>query len=171
MESPINPYTSPSANLFGSSGQTSNEAVPAEAIIQLQQTKPWVRFFSVMMWIAVFFMLLAGLGMAALSMIGGEAAKAAGMPPTMAIILGGVYAVFAFLYIYPAMKIWQYASSIQRLVNSRHPSDLVSALSHQRAFWKFVGILMILVILAYVLIFVVAIGAGVAAGMKGMPSP
>ncbi len=169
MEPSANPYSSPSANLFGSSSQTMAEAVPAEAITQLQGTKPWVRFMSVLMWIGLAFMLLAAGGMAILAMMGGEATKAAGLNAPMMAGLAVGYGLFAFLYIYPAVKMWQYASSISRLMASRSAEDLVKALGHQRAFWKFVGILMILIILLYIGFFIVMFSLGLAGALGAKP--
>ena len=161
-----NPYAAPSANLFGSSSQTTSEAVPAEAIAQLQGTKPWVRFFSVLMWIGVFFMLLAGAGMGFMATMAGDAAKAGGLQGPMILGMAVFYVIMGFFYIYPAVKMWQYASAIQGLMQSRSAEDLVKALCHQRAFWKFVGILAIAMILLYV-VFIVVIGSmGFAAAMK-----
>ena len=170
MES--NPYQTPSANLFGSSAAT-GEAVPSEAIVQLQRTKPWLRFFGVLMWIAVAFMLFGALAMVAMS-IGGAAMATAGNSPFGAaeggIMLGVavLYALMSFLYIYPAIKIWKAGTAIKRLSTSRQPEDLIAALDHQRAFWKFVGIMTIFMILLYIGIIVVMGVVGVAGAMGGM---
>lgn len=175
MES--NPYHAPSANLFGSSATTSGEAVPTEAIQKLQATKPWFRFFGVIMWIAVALMLLGGFGMLAGAVIGISAGgqAGAGMAAQAGILIGMAvaYVILAFLYIYPAIKIWKAGTAIKRLVNSRQPEDLVAALEHQRAFWKFCGVLTILLIVFYIGILVVmGLGAfGMMNGLQGLDLP
>lgn len=167
MES--NPYTSPSANLFGSTSGTSTGVVPQEAITQLQGTKPWVRLIGVIMWIAVVLMLLGGVGVAIAGVAGvGAAAQGQGGPQAAMMIGMAVgYGFVALLYIYPTVKIWKYGTSIGRLVNSRSAEDLVAALDQQRSFWKFVGILFLITIVIYILAIIALVVFGVAAGAGG----
>lgn len=137
--------------------------VPPGAVEMLAATKPWVRFLSVITFIGAGFMLLAALVM---TVAGGAGMFAAasndGMPKALAgsmgVILAAVYVVLAVVYIYPGVKLWKYASSIGRLIQSGSAEDLVEALKQQKSFWKFVGILM----LAMLALYIVAIIAGVA---------
>ena len=167
MES--NPYSSPAANLFGSTSGTSVESVSAGVINQLKRTKPWVRFFGVMMWIGVAFMLLAAVAM----ILGGAAMGTAmqktnpGMPAGFMAGMGALYILISVLYIYPAIKIWKYGSSIGKLVQSGSNIDLEEALNQQRGFWKFVGITMIVVIVVYLVAIVVMVGVAVTAAAAG----
>ncbi len=169
MES--NPYNSPSANLFGSSSQTTTEAVPSEAITQLQRTKPWVRFFGVMMWIGSMLMLLGGAAFLLLALIGLTSPAATGMPKEMMVGMAGGYIVVGFLYIYPTIKIWGYGTAIGRLVSSRSADDLVKALDMQRSFWKFVGIMMIILFSMYFLMFIAMIALGATGALNNLPMP
>lgn len=169
MES--NPYNSPSANLFGSSSQTTTEAVPSEAITQLQRTKPWVRFFGVMMWLGSALMLLGGAAFLLIALSGLASSAAAGMPKEMMVGLAVAYILMGFLYIYPTIKIWAYGSAIGRLVTSRSADDLVKALDMQRGFWKFIGIMLIILMVMYFLFFVAMFVAGAAGALKNMPMP
>lgn len=171
MES--NPYTSPSANLFGSASGTTTEGVPQEAITHLQRTKPWVRLIGVFLWIGVVLMLLSGVAIGVASVLGlGAAAEggAGAQQAMMMIAMGVVYGVMSLLYIYPAVKIWKYGTFIGKLVQSRSSEDLVAALDQQRAFWKFVGILFLISIVIYfvVIVGVIAFGAMFAGASGGM---
>jgi hypothetical protein len=170
MES--NPYSSPAANLFGSTSGTSAESVSAGVISQLKRTKPWVRFIGVMMWIFVVLMLLVAAGM----IIGGSAMGSImektnpGMPAGFMAGMGAMYVLLAFLYIYPAVKIWKYGTSIGKLVLSGSNADLENALDQQRGFWKFIGIMMLIMIIIYAIAIVVMIGfAAAAAASGGLP--
>ncbi len=167
MES--NPYATPTANPYGSSSSLSADAVSPGTIAALAGTKPWVRFMSVMMWIGVGFMVLAGIMMATV-MNGIMAATQPNNPfgKSFGLLMGLLYIVMSFLYIYPALKLGNFASRIKDLMNSRSVSDLDAALNQQRQFWKFLGVMMIVLFSLYILI---AIGAGVVAAMsasKGM---
>jgi hypothetical protein len=165
-----NPYTSPAANLFGSTSGTSVEYVSTGVIHQLKRTKPWVRFFGVILWIAVSFMILAAVAM----VVGGAAMGTMmqqtnpGMPAGLITGFGAVYILMAVLYIYPAIKIWKYGSSIGKLVQSGSHLDLEEALNQQRGFWKFVGVMMIIGIGMYLLGIVVMFGFA-ATAVAGLP--
>ncbi len=147
-----NPYNTPSANLFGSTAGTAQEGVSQGAITQLQRTKPWVRFLSVIMWLVVALMLVAALGMILGGAFAGQALEKAspGMSGGLMMGLGAIYIVFSFLYIYPAVKLWAYGTQIAKLVESRSADHLEAALNQQRAVWKFMGIITIVMIVGYV---------------------
>lgn len=173
---PTNPYSSPQSNLFGGTAETSSEGVTQGVMLQLQKTKPWVRFMSVMMFVGAGFMLLAGIMMGALGATGAMKQAGAGSPfgnqfggAAFGVGLAAVYALLAVLYIYPALKLWKYADRIRDLVNSRQVIDLEKALNEQRAFWKFVGVMIIAMFVIYFVIIVVAVGIGVGSAVKMAP--
>lgn len=128
-------------------------------INQLAGTKPWVRFISVLVWVSTVFMLLSG------ASIGLMFVFAKTMLPTSSSPLIGamaaLYIVFAFLYIYPATKLWKYANRIKSLKESHSEIDLEAALNEQRRFWKFIGILCIVMIIIYI-VTIIGLGVGVA---------
>lgn len=153
-----NPYSTPTANVYGTS---SGDAVSPSTIAQLAGTKPWVRFMSVLMLIAVIFMILGAAGMviiraAGMNNMGGGTVPEAGILVGMAIY----YGVLAFVMIYPTIKLWKFASSIGRLNVSLSVADLDTALAEQRRYWKFMGIMMIL----FISLSIVGVIAGIAFG-------
>lgn len=157
-----NPYSSPQSNLFGGTAATSSDGVTQGVLLQLQKTKPWVRFMSVMMFIGAGLMLMVGVVM---GLAGGAGLmtgqnKALGAGVGMGIAVG--YSLLAVLYIFPALKLWKYADRIRDLLNSRQIIDLEKALNEQRAFWKFVGVMMIVIFVIY---FVAAIIGAVVIGI------
>lgn len=171
MES--NPYTSPSANLFGSTG-SEMEAVPQDVITPLVRTRFWVRLISVVLWVSAVLMLLGGLGMGIATAAGMSAASAEGangaMKAGMVIGVCSVYVVLSFFYIFPAMKLWAYGSQIADLAASRSAVDLMKAMNTQRSFWKFVGVMtLISLILAFVAI-AGSIALGAAGAMGALPT-
>jgi hypothetical protein len=169
MESPPpNPYSAPVSNPYGA-GSDSSGSVSPSTISALAGTKPWVRFLSVMFWIGVAFMLLIAAGMGVVGAIGGPVEEAVsksgafgGVPMIFIAIL---YGALAFLYVYPAVKLWAYGTRIGSLRTTMSVADLDAALNEQRCFWKYVGILMIVMMCAYI---VVIIGAVAFAGMTAL---
>ncbi|MDI1315154.1 DUF5362 family protein [Prosthecobacter sp.] len=160
MESPLsNPYASPSANLYGSASGGAADAVSPSTIAQLAGTKPWVRFMSVLMWIAICLVILAIIAVGVAMTLG--ASKPIGTPE---LILIGVYGVMIFFYIYPAVKMWKFANRVKSLMATRSLADLDAALTEQRKLWKFVGVFTIIMLCIYLVAVIgfVALGAGAA---------
>jgi hypothetical protein len=145
----------------GAVGSSFSRAEPSEASVEaLRQTKPWVQFLAVMAFLGSAFMLLGGVG----SLLLGVMAAPRGDGPPMAA-LAAFYIPFAFLYVYPGYKLWQYAQSIGKLVASRSMEDLEIALGHQKSFWKFAGIVTIGMMVLYAL-FIVGVVMATAIGLS-----
>lgn len=126
------------------------------SVNMLRQTKPWVRFMSVIMFIGSGFMILGGLVMMiAIPTMGGP-------NPVFGLALGFVYIAMALIYIMPALFLWRYADRIALFVQDSSTDSLGSALEAQKSFWKFVGILMIVVMVLYAVLIVFTIVGTVA---------
>ena len=169
---PANPYSTPAANLYGSTTGGSADAVSPTTIAMLAGTKPWVRFFSVLMWISVGLMLLAAAVMIVLSTIG--AAKSLSSGPfggKQLIVFAVVYGILAFVYIFPAIKLWKYANRIGSLGATRSVTDLDAALNEQRSFWKFAGVMTIILISMYLVAIIGFVAFGATAAMKAGAFP
>lgn len=110
------------------------------------------------------FMLLGGLSTAAIGMLMPKGGMG-GIGGAEALLMGAIYIPLAALYVYPTIKLWQYAGAIGRLIGSRSSADLEAALLRPKSFWKFSGIAMLVLIGVYVLIFVGAMVMGIMAGM------
>ena len=159
-----NPYSAPVPSSPYEVSRGGASMVSAAAVAQLAATKPWVRLISVVIFVGAGFMLLGALFML---MAGGAsmmaAAKSQGAPSALAGSMGGIlaalYAVLAFLYIFPGLKLWKYASAIGRLIQSGGENDLVDALNQQRSFWKFTGMIVLIMLVIYIVAIIVGIAA------------
>ena len=156
-----NPYSTPETRDFRAEGG----AVAQEIISVLLATRPWVRLMSVMMFIGAGVMLLAALAMliAGGAALGMDSGDLAGMTGGVAAALSVLNGFFGLLYIYPALKLWRYASGINVLASVQDSTSLHAALDQQRAFWKFIGIMILVILSLYLLIIVVALVGGVLA--------
>lgn len=132
-----------------------------------------------MLWIGAGFLVLGGIGLMLVGGLGG-AMGAAGEDAMKAfggaiggIAVGAIYLVMAFFYIYPALKLGNYSSRISALISTPSDTNLAAALNEQRAFWKYVGIMMIVMFALYfvVIIGAVLVGGFAAATSSGIPTP
>ncbi|HLA83874.1 MAG TPA: hypothetical protein VJL29_03690 [Thermoguttaceae bacterium] len=156
-DNPFNPYQAP-PDVFASSDGGNPDPTLDRSVDMLRQTKPWVRFISVVTFLGSALMVLVG----AFMMLGG----AAGATPGFGVGVGIVYIVMALIYIIPALFLWMYADRIALFVRERSTVALASALEAQKSFWKFVGILMLVFIALYAVGIFLAIIVGVAASVR-----
>jgi hypothetical protein len=161
-----NPYSTGLQASHATSSFPTNGVDP-RAIAALQGTKPWVRLCSVIGFIGAGFIFLAALAM----FLGGAAVLATDSKQTMpftgfSIVLGVVYLLMGVLYLFPSVKLWKYGSAIVQLLASGTYDDLVEALEQQRGFWKFVGVLVLVMLAIYALIFLGAIVFGAMGAMS-----
>jgi len=163
----IDPYSSPAAHDSPPSYSAAS-AVSQGVLAQLAGTKPWVRFMSVLMFIGAGFMLLAAFMMLAMGGTMAATAKTGGaaLPAGMMSGIAVLYAVFAGVYVYPALKLWKYASRIGALLTTGAMMDLESALNEQRSFWKFLGIMVIAMFVLYFVVIIAAVGFGAMGAMR-----
>jgi hypothetical protein len=147
---------------YASPGQGPLSASP-RALEMLRQTRPWVLFLSILMFIGIglyavmgIFYLIMSIGLAS-SMSSRSAGGAfAGMGILGAAVMLGV----GLLYFMPAMFLSRYAARINDVVRMRREADLERALEAQKSFWKFIGVMTLIVIGIYVVMFLIlAVGA------------
>lgn len=155
-----------------SSGATSGGPVMASltplAQQYLDQTRPWVRFMSIAIFVMAGLMVLLGLVMLLVGIFGGlRVTNTGGLGAVGSAIGGGVmallYLALAAVYIAPGLYLSRYATAIQRLKANYTAGGLEDALKHQKSFWRFVGILTA----TGLVVGVVAVGLAIVAGVIG----
>jgi hypothetical protein len=121
-------------------------------LLSLRQTKPWVMLVSVIgfiyIGISVFFSVVAMFIFSQFNDTGSFVSSS--MLVVMNILMG-------ILYFFPSLFLFKFASSIGRLLDGGGATEMEEALSNQKSFWKFVGILVIIAIILGVLGVVAAI--------------
>lgn len=141
----------------------------------LDQTRPWVRFMSVVVFVMAGFILVVGGGIFAVGIFGSMAARNQGDigPLGSAIGMGLVsllYMASAVLYIAPGVFLHRYASAIRDLKANSSAAALEDTLKHQKSFWRYVGILTVIGLIMTVVIIVLAVVAGAFAAMMAARS-
>jgi hypothetical protein len=134
----------------------------------LDQTRPWVRFMSVMVFVSTGLMVVLGLVMLLVSIFGGLAAGSREELGVLGSAVGGglvalCYLALACLYIAPGLYLSRYATAIRRLKANSTAGGLEDALKHQKSFWRFAGI----VTAIGIVVAVVVVGLGIVAAVIG----
>jgi hypothetical protein len=117
----------------------------------IRTTGPWLRFFSIMAFIGVGFMLLAG----SIMLVGGVVGATFGEELGGGFMLAGMsifYYVFAVLYIIPAVYLFRAAGGVVQIKRGELQAGMEKALANQKSFWKFAGILTLVMLCLYPII-------------------
>ncbi|MBC8107152.1 MAG: DUF4339 domain-containing protein [Anaerolineae bacterium] len=131
---------------FSSSGEIT---LTGRAFDMLCKTRPWARLMSIVMFAVAGFMVLGG---GFIIVAGSISTRSGGLP----VVMGVVYIAMALIYIAPAVYVYRYASRISALVLQRRDVDLEAALEAQKSFWKFAGIITLIVMGLYAVGFAIA---------------
>jgi hypothetical protein len=150
-----NPYQAP-ASEFAAAGDVLAEFGMVRVCNTLRQTRPWVRFMSVVMFASGALMVVVGV---AVTVQGVNLRGAAGL-------FGLVYLAMALLQLFPAVCLWRYADRIGEFLRQQTPSSLGAALAPQRSYWMFTGIVSLIVFCLYVTMIVSIVMRAIAFVMR-----
>ena len=139
--------------------------VSENMINSLNATRPWVKFLAILGFVFTGLAVLGGLGMmAAFSAM--PANK--GMPGFFGPVLGIIYLLMGvFMYLIPCIYLLRYGQAIDG-IPSTGQAALETALEKQKSFWKYMGILAIVMIVLYVVLILVVIAAAIFGALHHM---
>lgn len=150
----------PSSSIF-------NLSIDPLAKSHLSETAKWARFLSIVGMISLVLMILFGLffsrifsSLSGNSFEGSEVSSGwtAGMGMAMAV----VYIIIAIIWFFPFLYLLRFANTIKTAVNSNDQNALNVSFQNLKACFRYVGIVTIIVLALYALIFVFAIVGGAA---------
>ena len=98
----------------------SGGAVTPAMLEWLRQTRPWVRFLSIMGFLAALLMVCLGLFMGFAGSMAGMFGDKFGQsfPPAIGIGIAALYIVIAIIYLFPCTYLFRYASAITRALRT-----------------------------------------------------
>jgi hypothetical protein len=172
MAASYNPYEAPGTSGYGSprTAEAGGSITPL-MVEHMRGARPWVRLLAILCFVGAGFMVLAA-GMMFLGGLVGLAASGRSRPGADALIgpIGGImYLFMAGFYVIPGVLMHRFAGAIDSFVTVPSSSSLEDALDKSRGYWKFCGIMALVMIGFAVLVFFGAIAAGVIAGLAAKP--
>jgi hypothetical protein len=124
-----------------------------EALYYLQTGAKWAKFLAIMGFIGCAFVVLMGLFAGSLfSRVGGAMQGYGGAAQGMGAFMSVFYIAFALLYFFPSLYLYQFANFAQKAIMFSNSQDITLAMGKLKSFFKFVGILIIVIISLYLLI-------------------
>lgn len=131
-----------------------NKLVFSEEILKnLNTTQKWAKFLAILSFIGVGIMFIAGI---VVTLMGGALGFLAEATPSPMVFgsLGLVYVALAVLYFFPLLYLWRFASNVKNTIVYNAQNFAEKAFFNLMAHYRFVGILMIVLMSLYLLIFV-----------------
>lgn len=122
----------------------------------LIQTTKWTRFLAVMGYVMVGFMVLLALFMLGMDFSFNDA----GIGSLSAGVGASVYLIIALVYFFPVHYLYQFSSSMKQAVLNGDERLLESAFEFLRKHYAFIGIMTVIALIFYAIIFVFGIVAG-----------
>lgn len=132
----------------------------------LVQTGKWAKFLAILGFVFMGLMVFIGFGMGIIMSFlpGGQA----GVLPFPSFIFGFIYLIFAAIYFFPILYLFRFSTGIKQALLSKNQKQLVWAFGNLKSHYRFVGILMIVMLAFYAVVFVVMMFAGLFAGLSGL---
>ena len=141
-----------------------NLSVTEQAKAYLKESAKWTKFLSILGFIGIGFMVIAALFMGVIMGSVGGAYNAGAMAGLSSGIITIVYLAMAALYFFPVMYLYKYSVRMKEALQSSNSDTLTEAFSNLKSHYKFIGVLTIVIISLYVLMFVITIGAAAVSG-------
>jgi hypothetical protein len=139
----------------------------------LKEIAKWAAFLSIVGFIFIGFLVLGALAMFAMGSAMSSNMQGMGGSMGMMGMLGGatlgvLYLIIALLYFFPVMYLFKFSSNAKKALSSNNTEQLTTSIENLKSHYKFMGILTIIGIAFYFIIFIVAIVAGVGAAAGSM---
>ncbi len=123
-------------------------SIPQEAVNNLLETGKWTKFLAILGFIFIGFMFLGSLIMGIVTTVLGNDFTSLPFP---GIFLALMYFVLAVLYFFPILYLFRFSTNISKAMRANNIQDFNAAIGNLKSHYKFVGILVIIIMGFYVL--------------------
>ena len=131
----------------------------------LKETAKWAYFLSILGYVGIGFIVLAGLFAGTLfSAMGKMNPAMSSMGSSFGIIMAVVYLLIAALYFFPVYYLNKFASNAKIACATNDSDKLTISFQYLKSHYKFIGIMTLVVFSLYLLMIIGAIIGGVAMG-------
>lgn len=126
----------------------------------LKESAKWSKLLAIVGFVGIGLMVLAAVFMTFAFSALSSLSEMQGDQPFPGVFLGLLYLVFAAIYYFPVMYLYKYATNAKLALETNDDETLEQSLMYLKSHHKFLGILMVIVLSLYALIFAGLIFAG-----------
>jgi formate hydrogenlyase subunit 3/multisubunit Na+/H+ antiporter MnhD subunit len=132
--------------------------IDQETLNDLNTTRKWTMFLAILGFIGIGFMVIIGLFAGVFLSVFNTDQVPLGFPEWLIFV---VILAFAVLYFFPVLFLFRFSRHTSNAVKTLDKQELSKAIRNLRAYYVYIGILVIVVLVIYVIAFIIA-GASVA---------
>lgn len=133
----------------------------------LNNAGKWTKFLSIVGFVGMGFMVMGGIVLS-IVMAFIPSSETADMP-FPASLLGLIYVILGSVYFIPLLYLLRFSNSIHQALRLKNQQQLTTAFLNLKKHYKFIGIMMIVMLGLYALLFAIVIIAGLFTGITNMP--
>ena len=126
----------------------------------LKETAKWAKFISIIGFVMIGLMIVLAFSMS--FFMGSALASIPDAGPLGAMgggLFGVIYGLMALIYVFPVLYLYRFATKMKMALNSNDQEYLSSSFQNLKSCYKFMGILMIVMLSIYGVMIVIGIGA------------
>jgi hypothetical protein len=127
----------------------------------LLETTRWTKFLAIMGFIFTGLFIIVALAVMTMGSMFSSYPGMGGLGAGMGIGIGFVYLVVAVIYLYPVYSLFKFSSCMKKGIHTGSQDLITDAFRYQKNMYRFIGIIMIILIVVYLLIFVL-VGVNIA---------
>lgn len=135
-------------------------SISGEAANYLKEIGGWSFFLAIVGFVFVGFCVVFAFFAGAIFSAAGQATGQEMPFPGGGMFLGAIYFFVAAFYFFPVYFLFRFATGVKKALALKDNTALTTALEHLKSHYKFIGILMIVILGLYALIFVGALIGG-----------
>lgn len=125
----------------------------------LSETARWAKFIAIVGFVFIGLMVIAAFAIGSFM----SSMPSSELYPIPSGFFTGMYLVIALIYVFPVLYLYRFATKMQAALKSQDQSVLQDALANLKAHYKFIGILMLIIIGLYAIGILFALIGGAAA--------
>lgn len=140
-------------------GTVDNLQLDSASVEFLRETAKWAKFLAIVGFVMIGLMVILSFFMGSFlsSMPGAD------LSPIPSAFYTVMYLIIAAIYVMPVLYLYRFATNMQAALKSQDQQSLQISLSNLKSHYKFIGILMLIVIGLYAIGFLFALVGGAAA--------
>ena len=120
----------------------------------------WAKFIAIMGFIFIGFMVVLGISIGpVLSFLNEDMNTASGFPAMSGSVMAAIYIVIAALYFFPIYYLFLFSKKVILAYKEENEESLNASFQYLKKHFKFIGIILIVTLAIYILIFIIGISA------------
>lgn len=127
----------------------------------LEEIRKWSKFISIVGFVGIGLMVLAGLGVSVVSSVTQGAFAGASEVPVPMFLYGFIYLIVGVIYFFPVLYLYRFSSRMKTALFDDDQSLLTESFENLKSHYKFIAVMTIVILSLYALILLIAMIVGV----------